>query len=89
MVPLLVEEKRDRLIGWQLDSGVGTTVRLLKPMAYLSCFVAVLSIPVFVLLWATKSRSTRINRLKKTQTWKQIGQRYGVSPSTVRRWAIA
>ncbi len=50
---------------------------------------ALLLLPLLVLLWMTESKSTRINRLKKTQTWKQIGQRYGVSASTARRWAMA
>ena len=50
---------------------------------------ALLLLPLLVLLWLTESKSTRINRLKKTHTWKQIGERYGVSPSTVQRWAKA
>lgn len=54
-------------------------------------WVAVLILlPLLVLLWLTESKSTRINRLKKNgATWKQIGRRYGVSPSTVQRWAKA
>ena len=53
-------------------------------IAWIAAFVL---LPVLVLLWLTESRSTRIKRLKQTRTWKQIGAWYGVSPSTVRRWA--
>jgi multidrug efflux pump subunit AcrB len=49
---------------------------------------ALLLLPVLVLLWLTESKSTRINRLKKTHTWKAIGDRYGVSASTARRWSL-
>ena len=51
--------------------------------------LALLTLPVLVLLWATESRTTRIQRLKKTRTWKEIASRYGVSVSTARRWAAA
>ena len=41
-----------------------------------------------VVLWATESRSTRINRLRSSgHTWATIATRYGVSASTARRWA--
>ena len=51
------------------------------------CLV-ILFLPVVVLLWATESRSTRINRLLRNgATWAAIATRYGVSPSMVRRWA--
>lgn len=51
--------------------------------------VALLMLPVLILLWMTESRSSRLQRLKKSHTWKQLGQRYGVSPTTARRWALA
>ena len=52
-------------------------------------WVAVLiTLPFVVLLWATESRHTRIRRLRKQgETWKAIATRYGVSQTTVRRWA--
>lgn len=53
-----------------------------------AALVAALLLPVLILLWATESRSTRIKRLKKTHTWRQIAERYGVSQTTVRRWAM-
>jgi len=47
-----------------------------------------LLLPVYVLLWATESRHTRINRWRAQGcTWKAIAARLGCSPSTARRWA--
>jgi hypothetical protein len=41
-----------------------------------------------VILWATESRSTRINRWRSQgATWQQISDRLGCSRSTARRWA--
>ena len=52
--------------------------------------LVLLLFPVVVLLWATESRSTRIARYRRNgQTWPQIAARYGVSPTTARRWAKA
>ena len=52
--------------------------------------LVLLMLPVHLLLWATESRHTRIQRLRRQgQTWKTIATRYGVSTSTVRRWATA
>ena len=43
-----------------------------------------------VILWATESRSTRINRWRaQGWAWRQIGDRLGCSQSTARRWATA
>jgi DNA invertase Pin-like site-specific DNA recombinase len=55
------------------------------------CWVLVVILfPVALLLWATESRHTRIQRLRRQgQTWKQIAARYGCSASTARRWATA
>lgn len=55
------------------------------------CWVLVLVLlPLIVLLWATESRSTRIQRLRRQgQTWNEIAQRYGCSASTAKRWAHA
>ncbi len=51
---------------------------------------ALLLLPVLILCWATESRSTRINRLRKNgATWKAIADRYGVSASTAKRWSLA
>jgi hypothetical protein len=59
-------------------------------MTTLSWIVALLLLPVLVLLWATESRHTRINRWRRQgQTWKQIAARLGCSPTTARRWAHA
>ena len=52
--------------------------------------LVLLLFPVVVLFWATESRSTRIARYRRNgQTWPQIAARYGVSPTTARRWAKA
>ena len=52
--------------------------------------LVLLMLPIHLLLWATESRHTRIQRLRRQgQTWKTIATRYGVSTSTVRRWATA
>lgn len=53
-------------------------------------FVVLILLPIHILMWATESKHTRINRLRSNgSTWKQIADRYGCSPSTCRRWAIA
>lgn len=50
---------------------------------------ALILLPLIVLAWATESRHTRIQRLRKSgYTWKTIAARYGVSQSTVRRWSM-
>ena len=44
-----------------------------------------------VLIWnLTESKATKINRARNNgQTWKTIATRYGVSPTTARRWSMA
>jgi hypothetical protein len=49
-----------------------------------------LAVAVAALLWATESRSTRINRWRRSgASWKAIATRLHCSPSTARRWASA
>ena len=56
----------------------------------LAWMLVLLLLPVVVLLWATQSRHTRIARYRRNgETWPQIAARYGVSKTTVRRWANA
>ena len=51
--------------------------------------LALVLFPLILLAWASESRSTRIQRLRRSgQTWKAIATRYGVSVTTVRRWAV-
>ena len=51
--------------------------------------LAVLTIPVLLLLYATEPRTARIKRMRSNgYTWKAIGDRYGVSSSTPRKWLI-
>ena len=62
----------------------------MEPISIGAWIVVLILLPVLILLWATESKSTRIQRLRKQgQTWKQIAERYGVSATTVRRWATA
>jgi hypothetical protein len=60
----------------------------------LSCLIWWLLLPLVallgVVLWASESRSTRINRWRaQGATWQQISDRLGCSRSTARRWASA
>ena len=60
----------------------------------MTCFtvwvLVVLLMPLHLLLWATESRHTRIQRMRRSgATWKAISERYGCSPSTARRWSMA
>ena len=51
--------------------------------------LALLLLPLIVIWNLTESRSTKIQRLRRSgQTWTTIATRYGVSVTTVRRWAI-
>ena len=62
----------------------------MEPVSIGAWIIVLILLPVLILLWATESKSTRIQRLRKQgQTWKQIAERYGVSPTTARRWATA
>ena len=56
----------------------------------LATLLALLTIPFTLLLWATESRHTRIQRMRRNGwTWRRIAERYSVSQSTARRWATA
>ena len=56
----------------------------------IAALLVLLFLPIVVLLWMTESRSTRINRLRKNgATWKSIGDRYGVTDKTAKRWSLA
>lgn len=63
-------------------------------MTTLTCLMAtllaVLSIPFVLLFWATESKAQRIRRWhSRGLSYRACGARYGVSPSTARRWALA
>ena len=50
--------------------------------------LVLLLFPVLLLLYATESRNTRIQRLHRNgHTYAEIAKRYRVSSTTVRRWA--
>ena len=62
-------------------------------MTSLTCMAAALAVlltlPVIILLWATESRSSRIQRMRRNgHTWRSIADRYGCSPTTAKRWSI-
>jgi hypothetical protein len=64
-----------------------------QPMATTACLLAwaaaLLLLPVLVLLWATESRHTRIQRWRRNgQTWAVIADRLGCAPSTAKRWSL-
>jgi uncharacterized protein YjcR len=49
-----------------------------------------LLLPLIVIWNLTESRHTKIQRMRANGwTWQRIATRYGVSPSTARRWSIA
>ena len=55
----------------------------------LAWMAVLVTLPLIVLFWATESRSTRIQRLRRQgHTWKAIAARYGCSQSTARRWGM-
>lgn len=56
----------------------------------LATLLALLTLPLALLFWATESRHTRIQRMRRNGwTWRRIADRYGCSQSTARRWATA
>ena len=59
-------------------------------LSTLALLIAALLVPL-VLVWRlTESRPQTINRLRRNgQTWQSIADRYGVSRTTVVRWAAA
>ena len=71
-----------------------TTASLLPPMTTITCLIAaalaLLTLPIIILLWATESKQAKAKRFRKQgQTYKAIGQRLSISPTTARRYAIA
>ncbi len=63
-------------------------------MATFTCMtatlLALLTIPLVVILWATESPQQRARRWRRTgSTYRSIGERLGVSQSTARRWCSA
>ena len=62
----------------------------LMTTSLLVALIALLLIPL-VLIWRlTETRPQTIQRLRRNgQTWKAIGNRYGVSRTTAARWAVA
>lgn len=51
--------------------------------------LAILTLPLLLVWNLTESRSTKIRRARRQgKTWKSIAARYGVSQTTVRRWAM-
>jgi len=52
--------------------------------------LALLTIPVLVILWATESPQQRARRWHRSgQSYRAIGRRLGISYSTARRWCMA
>lgn len=56
----------------------------------MATLLAVLTIPLALLLWATESKAQRIRRWRgRGLTWAACGARYGVHATTAARWARA
>ena len=52
--------------------------------------LALILLPLIVLWNLTESKGTKVRRARHSgMTWRAIGARYGVSPTTARRWATA
>lgn len=52
--------------------------------------LVLLLLPLHLLIWATESRHTRIQRWRREGlSWAAIAARLGCAPSTARRWAAA
>jgi len=52
--------------------------------------LALLTIPLVVILWASESPQQRARRWRRTgSTYRSISERLGVSQSTARRWCSA
>ena len=52
--------------------------------------LALLTIPLAIVLWATESPQQRARRWHRNgQSYRAIGQRLGVSHTTARRWCVA
>ena len=63
-------------------------------MTTLTCLaatlLALLTIPLMVILWATESPQQRARRWHRTgSSYRSIGRRLGVSHTTARRWCAA
>ena len=50
---------------------------------------AVLMVPLMLFIWALDTKKTRINRYRTYGwSWRKIGEIYGVSATTARRWSM-
>ena len=50
--------------------------------------IVLIALPLVIVWNVTESKKTKINRARRNGlTWAAIANRYGVSPSTARRWA--
>jgi ABC-type spermidine/putrescine transport system permease subunit II len=56
-------------------------------MSILATILALLTIPLVILLWATESKQQRARRWRKSgYTYRSIAQHMNVSQTTARRW---
>ena len=59
-------------------------------LSTLALLIAALLVPLILLWRLTETRSQTIHRLRRNgQTWQAIADRFGVSRTTVARWATA
>ncbi len=62
-------------------------------MTTITCLIAtalaLLTLPLIILMWATESKQTKAKRFRSNgQTYKAIGQRLSISPTTARKYAL-
>ncbi len=64
-------------------------------MTTITCLIAtalalLITLPLIILMWATESKQTKAKRFRSNgQTYKVIGQRLSISPTTARRYCLA
>ena len=77
-----------------LESATQQKKILKNQMNSFNCIAAwclvIIFLPHLMLWWACESRHTKIQKMRTWgYTWRQIGERYKVSPSTAKRWSAS
>ena len=77
--------------GFSLFAFIPFTIQAMTTLTCLAAtLLALLTIPLVVILWATESPQQRARRWRRTgSTYRSIAERLGVSHTTARRWCAA